>query len=175
VKRIPLLQKTLLLLIFTGLLAACGGGGGVNTTKNPNLAANDDSYTGPPPRTSDVRSFKLNFWEFLRKDNRCGKCHGDNQSPTFVNPNDINKAYSQAIKYANLQNPQESKFVKKVRGGHQCWLKSLNACATTLEQMISNWASDSNVTSARLIKLKAPKHTPPGQGQVVPAGRKHAG
>jgi len=163
-----LLLKTLLLLIVTGLLAACGGGGSVNTTENPNLSSSDDSYTGPPARTSDIRSFKLNFWEFLRKDNRCGQCHGDSQSPTFVNLNDVNKAYSQAIKYANLQNPQESKFVKKVGDGHQCWLKSLNACATTLEQMISNWASDSNVTSARLINLEAPEQNPPGKAKSFP-------
>jgi hypothetical protein len=76
-----LLPKTLLLLIFAGLLAACGGGS-VNTTENPDLNSDDGAYTGPSPRTSDIRSFKLNFWDFLSKDNRCGQCHGDSQSAT---------------------------------------------------------------------------------------------
>ncbi len=164
--RYPLLSKLLPLLVFAGLLTACGSGSG--TEKNPNLKSADDSYTGPPARTSDIRSFQLNFWEFMRKDNRCGQCHGDGQSPTFVNTDDVNKAYSEAIRYVDLQNPQDSRIVSKVGGGHQCWLTSTNACATTLEQMISNWATDSNITSARLITLKAPPHNPPGKAKSFP-------
>ena len=164
--RFPLLMKTMALLTLAGLLMACGGGSG--TEKNQNLKSADDSYTGPPARTSDIRSFQLNFWEFMRKDNRCGQCHSDSQSPTFVNSADVNKAYSQAIKYVDLQNPPDSRMVSKVGDGHQCWLTSLNACATTLEQMISNWATDSNITSARLIQLKAPNHIPPGKAKSFP-------
>jgi len=85
-----------------------------------------------------------------------------------VNPDDVNKAYSQAIKYVDLQNPQDSIMVSHVGEGHQCWLTSLNACATTLEQMISNWATDSNITSARLIQLKAPEHNLPGKAKSFP-------
>jgi len=164
--RYPLLLKLLALLIFAGLLTACDGGSG--TEQNPNLNSRDDSYTGPPARTSDIRSFQLNFWEFMHKDNRCGQCHGDGQSPTFVNTDDVNKAYSEAIRYVDLQNPQDSRMASKVGGGHQCWLTDLNACATTLQQMISNWATDSNITSARLITLKAPPHNPPGKARSFP-------
>ncbi|MCP4765969.1 MAG: LamG domain-containing protein [Gammaproteobacteria bacterium] len=166
----PLLMKTLALLIFAGLLTACGGSSG--TEDNPNLKSADDSYTGPPASTADTRSFQLNFWEYMRKDNRCGQCHGDSQSPTFVNSTDVNKAYSEAIKYVNLQNPQDSRIVIKVSDkktdGHHCWLTSLDACAATLEQMISNWANDSNITSARLIQLKAPDHELPGEAKSFP-------
>jgi len=164
--RYPLLLKILLPIIVAGVLTACGGSSG--TQAKPDLNSAGDSYTGPPPNTADVRSFMLNFWEFLRKDNRCGQCHGDSQTPTFVNQSDVNKAYAEAIKYADLKNPQDSLFVSKVGGGHQCWLSSLNACATTLEQMISNWATDSNITSARLINLTAPNHVLPGKARSFP-------
>jgi hypothetical protein len=161
----PLL-KILLPMFISGMLTACGGGSG--TEENPNLNAAQDSYTGPPARTDDVRSFQLNFWEFLRKDNRCGQCHDSSQTPTFVDQSDVNKAYSEAIKYVDLQNPEDSEFVSKVGGGHHCWLSSESACATSVEQMISNWASDSNITSVRLINLVAPEHIPPGKAKSFP-------
>jgi hypothetical protein len=164
--RYPLLPKILLSLIVAGMLVACGGDSG--TEAKPNLDTADDTYTGPPPRTADIRSFQLNFWEFLRKGNRCGQCHSDSQTPTFVNQQDVNLAYSEAIVYADLQNPQDSVFVSKVGSGHQCWLNSLNACAATLEQMISNWANDSDISSARLISLTAPNHVPPGKAKSFP-------
>ena len=139
------LAKALLLAITLGL-AACGGGSG--TESNPNLASSDEAaYTGPPAKTDDIRSFQLHFWKFLSKENRCGQCHGKEQSPTFVNLKDVNKAYSKAIKYADLKEPSSSGFVTKVGGGHQCWLSSNAACASSIEQMISNWATASNVAS----------------------------
>jgi len=162
------LLKPILLLAILGLLVACGGGSG--TTANPDLNTDDSTYTGPAARTDDIHSFQLNFWEFLKADNRCGQCHGVGQEPTFVDLNDVNKAYSKAIQYANLTNPATSRFVSKVGGGHQCWLTSLPACATTIEQMISNWATASNVTSARTIQLTAPAQRNPGDAKSFPAG-----
>ena len=157
----------LLLLSAAALLASCESS--VGTSSNADLNRDDDgTYTGPPAKTEDIRSFQLNFWEFLRQDNRCGQCHGSNQSPLFVNLSDVNKAYSEAIKYADLADPASSEFVSKVRGGHQCWLADVNACANTIEQMISNWATDSNVTSARLIRLTAPPHNIPGKTKTFP-------
>lgn len=161
------LLKPILLLIIPGLLSACGGGSG--TTTNPNLNTAASTYTGPAARTDDIRSFQLNFWEFLKADNRCGQCHGAGQEPTFVDLGDVNKAYSKAIQYANLTNPATSEFVNKVGSGHQCWLTSLSACATTIEQMISNWATASNITSARTIQLTAPAHRDPGDAKSFPA------
>ncbi len=161
----PNLLKPIFLLLALGL-ASCGGGSG--TSSNANLNTADGAYTGPPAKTDDVRNFQQHFWTFLKEDNRCGQCHGDGQEPTFVNPDDINKAYSKAIKYAKLQDPASSTFVTKVGGGHQCWLSSLNACATTIEQMISNWATASNIASARLIQLTAPDHRDPGDAKSFP-------
>jgi hypothetical protein len=171
--RISSLVNPLLLLIFGAALAACDGGSG--TISNPDLRANDGSYTGPPAKTADIRSFQLNFWQFMKEENRCGQCHGKGQSPLFVNPNDVNKAYSEAVRYVNLLDPVESELVDRVGKGHQCWLNSLNACATTLEQMISNWASDSDVTSARLIQLKPPELREPGKSKSFPLAADTAG
>jgi hypothetical protein len=163
----PTPLKLLPVLLLAGLLASCDSS--VGTSANANLNSGDDSYRGPPAKTEDIRSFQQNFWEFLRKDNRCGQCHGAGQAPTFVDQTDVNKAYSQAIKYASLQDPASSAFVSKVGAGHQCWLNSLSACANTIEQMISNWANDSNVTSSRLISLTAPTHREPGDAKSFPA------
>jgi hypothetical protein len=167
VKAFPAMRRPILLmLLLAGALTACDSS--VGTTANPDLSQQEDRYTGPPAKTEDVRSFQLNFWEFLSKDNRCGQCHGVGQAPAFVDLGDVNKAYSQAIRYANLQDPASSAFVSKVGGGHQCWLPSLSACASTIEQMISNWATDSNVTSARMITLTAPTLRDPGDVKSFP-------
>jgi len=162
----PAIARTLLPLLLAGALAACNGS--VGTTTNANLNQQQGGYSGPAAKTEDIRSFQLNFWEFLSKDNRCGQCHGVGQAPAFVDLSDVNKAYSQAIRYADLQDPASSAFVSKVGGGHQCWLSSLSACASTIEQMISNWATDSNVTSARLITLTAPTLRDPGDAKSFP-------
>jgi hypothetical protein len=163
----PSLARFLLALTLAALLASCDSS--VGTTSNANLNQDTSTYTGPPAKTADIRSFQLNFWEFLRQDNRCGQCHGVGQAPAFVDLDDVNKAYSQAIKYANLQDPVSSGFVSKVGGGHQCWLDSLAACANTIEQMISNWATDSDVTSARAINLTPPTLRDPGEAKSFPA------
>jgi len=171
---VPSIFRNLLPLLLFSTLTACNNS--VGTKSNANLSQVDSgTYSGPAARTEDIRSFQLNFWEFLRKDNRCGQCHGVGQSPAFVDLDDVNKAYSQAIRYADLQDPASSAFVSKVGGGHQCWLGSANACASTIEQMISNWATDSNVTSARLITLTAPEQRPPGEAKSFPADSTTAG
>jgi hypothetical protein len=162
----PSLLNYLFMLTVIGLLTACDNG--VGTTSNADLNTGDRSYTGPAAKTADIRSFQLNFWQFLKEENRCGQCHGKGQTPTFVNLDDVNKAYSEAVKYTDLENPSDSEFVSKVGGGHQCWLDSLNACATIVEQMISNWATDSNITSARLIQLQAPTHHVLGEFKSFP-------
>ena len=32
-------------------------------------------YTGPAPQNADVQAFKLNLWENIKANNRCGGCH----------------------------------------------------------------------------------------------------
>jgi hypothetical protein len=165
----PLLQ----LLLVTGLgwsLIACEGS---NTVANPNLSASGDlGYTGPPARTADIRSFEQNFWTFLKEDNRCGQCHtpGGGAPRLFVDTTDVNAAYSEAIQVVSLLDPGSSQIVSKAATGHNCWLGqgAGQACADNIEQMIFNWANDSNVTSARVIQLTPPPINPPGQAKSFP-------
>ncbi|MFT5221627.1 MAG: hypothetical protein ACI9LO_000233 [Planctomycetota bacterium] len=169
----PMRSKALLLVIFAlSLIASCESG--TPTVANPNLDTGGN-YTGPAAKTADIQSFQQNFWEFLRKEDRCGQCHGAGQSPTFVEQNDVNAAYSKAVSYVDLQNPEKSIVVTRVAGGHHCWLTSFNACADNIEQMVINWANASNVTSARLIQLSAPEHKEPGDTKSFPEFANTAG
>jgi len=162
------LLQLLLVTSLGGLLMACEGS---NTVANPNLSTGDLGYTGPPARTADIRSFQQNFWTFLKEDNRCGQCHtpGGGAPRSFVDKTDVNAAYSEAIQIVSLLDPGSSAIVAKAATGHNCWLGAGQACADNIEQMISNWANDSNVTSSRLIQLTPPPINPPGQAKSFPA------
>jgi hypothetical protein len=151
-----------------GLLIACEGS---NTVANPNLSTGDLGYTGPPARTPDIRSFQQNFWTFLKEDNRCGQCHTAGGQPRwFADKTDVNAAYSKAIQIVSLLDPGSSAIVAKAATGHNCWLGQAagQACADNIEQMIFNWANDSNVTSARLIQLSPPAINNPGDARSFP-------
>ena len=163
------LLQLLLVTSLGGLLIACEGS---NTVANPNLSTSDLGYTGPPARTADIRSFQQNFWNFLKEDNRCGQCHtAGGQPPAFVDKTDVNAAYAQSIQIVSLLDPGSSQIVSKAASGHNCWLGqgAGQACADNIEQMIFNWANDSNVTSSRLIQLTPPTINPPGQAKSFPA------
>ena len=163
------LLQLLLVTSLGGLLIACEGS---NTVANPNLSTSDLGYTGPPARTADIRSFQQNFWNFLKEDNRCGQCHtAGGQPPAFVDKTDVNAAYAQSIQIVSLLDPGSSQVVSKAASGHNCWLGqgAGQACADNIEQMIFNWANDSNVTSSRLIQLTPPTINPPGQAKSFPA------
>jgi hypothetical protein len=163
------LLRLFLVTSLGALLIACEGS---NTVANPNLNTGDLGYTGPPARTADIRSFQQNFWNFLKEDNRCGGCHSaGGQPPAFADKTDVNAAYSQAIQIVSLLDPASSQIVAKAATGHNCWLGqgAGQACADNIEQMIINWANDSNVTSARLIQLTAPTIKDPGDAKSFPA------
>ena len=162
------LLRIVLVISLGGLLIACEGS---NTVANPNLNTGNLGYTGPPARTADIRSFQLNFWNFLKEDNRCGQCHSvGSQPPTFADKTDVNAAYSQAILVVSLLDPASSQIVAKAATGHNCWLGqgAGQACADNIEQMIINWANDSNVTSARVIQLTPPTIKTPGDAKSFP-------
>ncbi len=137
-------------------LSACGGGADTQSlpdTRTP-LAA---SYLGPAPATSDIQAFKLNLWDNLVPNNRCGGCHGTGgQAPSFVDQSDVNSAYAEAAKVVNLRSPAESRMVAKVGGGHNCWLDSAGACADIITAYITAWAGGAAGDGARQIQFTAP-------------------
>jgi mono/diheme cytochrome c family protein len=158
-------------LLFLGL-TACGGG--EPTVANPVTVNNISSsaYSGPVPATADIQSFKLNVWDNLSPDNRCGACHGTgNQAPTFVRSDDINLAYAEANGIVDLGTPANSPMVSKVGGGHNCWLGSTpaawQACADTITAWISDWAGGKS-SAGNVITLTAPALVDPGDSKSFP-------
>lgn len=162
------LLNACILLAIAFILSACGGG--ASTESNP-VTSNTvtGAYSGPAPSTSDVQAFKLNVWDNLSGNNRCGGCHGtDGQTPTFVRQDDINLAYTAANTMVNLLSPADSRLVTKVAGGHNCWLASDSACGEVIIAYIEGWAGDSE-TSTRQIALTAPTLKDPGASKSFPA------
>jgi hypothetical protein len=154
------------MLLASILLSACGG---ENTVENPVTSITTTSnYTGPAASTADVQAFRLNVWENLNKQNRCGACHGTGgQSPTFVRMDDINLAYAQANGIADLANPASSRMVTKVAGGHNCWLDSDSACGDVITAYITAWAGGL-AGSGNVIELVAPTLRDPGDSKSFP-------
>lgn len=171
--KIQLLEKMAVLLVVI-LLAGCSGGSG--STVEPNIDTTDGGggsrslvLNGPPPQSDDVQRFRLELWENIAPDNRCGQCHGvGGQSPTFVRNDDINRAYEEINALVDLNQPAQSRLVEKVGGGHNCWQASDQACADILTTWISNWAGGT-VGSSTAIVLTAPPEIVPGASKSFPA------
>ncbi len=154
-------------------LSACSGGSGADVEEVPGLPNNGptSNYNGPAPTTPDVQEFKINLWDNIQANNRCGSCHSDagGQTPMFARRDDINLAYAAANGVVALATPQDSMMVTKVGGGHNCWLASNAACGDILTTWISNWAGSTASTAARKIELEPPVQRAPGQSKNFPA------
>lgn len=142
-------------------LTACGGG--ASTESSPNTAIPVvGAYSGPTATTPDVQKFQDTVWKALRGSNRCGSCHAaGKQSPSFADSDDVNFAYSEALRtingnlVADLVTPSDSLMVTKVANGHRCWVTDDSICAAEIEKLISDWAA-TPATSSKEIVLSAP-------------------
>lgn len=145
--------STIALLLAT--VAGCGGG--AETTENPvTTPPSTPSYNGPAPATADVQAFRINLWDNIKANNRCGQCHtAGGQAPMFARTDDVNLAYADANTIVNLSSPVDSRMVVKVGGGHNCWLGNNAACADILTTWISNWAGSSGGGGTQ-IQLQPP-------------------
>jgi hypothetical protein len=160
-------MRHLLAAALLASLAACSGGAAttVNPTTAPPTVA---SYTGPAPATADVQSFKINLWENIKANNRCGGCHNaTGQTPRFARNDDVNLAFADANTVVNLTQPDQSRLVVKVGGGHNCWLSSNQACADILTTWIRNWAG-SAAGGGTQIQLQAPTDINVGSSKSFP-------
>ncbi len=155
------------------LVVGCSGGSGSSVEQNVDTSSSSGAsrslvLNGPPPQSEDVQRFRVELWENIAPDNRCGQCHGaGGQSPTFVRNDDINRAYEEANPLVNLNQPSLSRLVEKVGGGHNCWQASDQACADILTTWISNWAGGT-VGSSNTIVLAAPVEREPGASKSFP-------
>jgi hypothetical protein len=147
------------------VLAGCGGG--AQTTENPITGVTPPAtYSGPPPATEDVQSFKLNLWDNIQATNRCGGCHTnlEGQNPMFARHDDINLAYEAANTVVDLTQPSDSRMVERVGEAHHCWLSDTQACADIMTTWIEGWAGAA-ATGGRQIVLEAPFSTEPGSSK----------
>jgi hypothetical protein len=161
-------------LAAAGLLALAGcAGGGADTEINPATGTpNVSNYNGPAPATADVQSFKINLYDNIRSNNRCGACHSveGGQSPMFARSDDVNLAYAEANTVVNLVSPADSLMVQRVANGHNCWLTSDAVCADILTTWITNWAGALVSGGARTIELEPPAVLrDPGASKHFPA------
>jgi len=159
------------LLLAAGALALGACGGGAETTQNPVTSGGSaPTYSGPAPATADVQAFKINVWDNLKANNRCGQCHvAGGQAPTFVRQDDVNLAYQAANAIVTLSSPRDSRLVQKVAGGHNCWLASNDACADILTTWITAWAGVTAGGGVTGVVLKAPAIKDPGASKAFPA------
>jgi hypothetical protein len=158
----------LILAALAVVLTACSGGAA--TTPNPNSSdPTVAGYSGPAPATADVQAFKVNLWDNIKDSSRCGNCHkAGGQSPMFARGDDVNLAYNDALQLVNLAQPDQSRMVAKVAGGHNCWLSSPQSCADILTTWIKNWAGGSGAASATQIQLVAPPDIDVGATKTFP-------
>jgi hypothetical protein len=160
--------KTALALASFAALAACGGGGAPTTVNPVTTPPPVADYTGPAPANADVQAFRINLWENIKASNRCGGCHNaSGQSPNFARNDDVNLAYQAAVPLVNLTQPDQSRLVTKVGGGHNCWLASASACADTMTVWIRNWAG-SVAGGGKTIQLQEPPIKDVGASKTFP-------
>jgi len=151
------------------IVAGCGSGSGAETVANPvTTPPTVSNYTGPAPLTADVQRFKINVWDNLVPNNRCGTCHNPSQAPRFVRNDDINLAYDAANTVVNLNDPANSRMVLKVRGGHNCWLTSNDACGDIIQSYIEAWAGGALGGVGKAIQFTAPPLRDPGSSKNFP-------
>ena len=160
---------TLLLASLAVVLSACSGGAATTVNGNAATGVTASSYSGPAPGSADVQAFKVNLWQNINGANRCGNCHkAGGQSPMFARSDDVNLAYNDALGVVNLAQPDQSRMVVKVAGGHNCWLSSPQACADILTTWIKNWAGGVN-SGGTQIQLVAPVDKNVGSTKTFPA------
>ncbi len=155
-KKISLAMLTSAMLV----LGACGGGSTqtnqVNVDNSEEEGNNGIRYQGPEPSTDDVRNFKINVWDNLAGEDRCGACHVEGgQEPQFVRADDVNLAYQSANTIVDLSAPALSRMVTKVGEGHNCWRPEASVCADTITNYIAAWGSDSGAEANEIV-LTAP-------------------
>ena len=151
------------------ILAGCSGGGAPTVVNPVTTAPPVLDYTGPASANDDVTAFRINLWNNIKANNRCGSCHGaGGQTPMFARNDNVNDAYTAANSVVNLSQPDQSRMVQKVAGGHNCWLQSPAACGDTLTVWIRNWAGAS-ATGGTQIQLLAPAIKEVGGSKAFPA------
>ena len=140
-------------------VVGCGSSGSVGVQNNVNTAQpvgeTEFIYQGPAPQTEDVQSFRLNLFDNLVGDDRCGRCHGVDQPPLFMDRSNVNAAYNiiNAENLVDLENPSQSRLVTISEEDHNCWEANGSVCASIIEGYISDWATEAGSVSNMIVLL----------------------
>lgn len=178
---IRLLLLTLSLVLVTACSGGSGGGGSSDDSGGGGGSSESVSfvYSGPAPADQEVQDFKIEFYDKLVANDRCGSCHsaGGAGGLAFVDKGDVNNAWRQAKGVIDENDPGASEIVSKVASGHQCWEGSDAAlsCAQLLETYIERWLAGNQsgtteiVLSPRTGRDLAPTRRFPDSVNDVPA------
>lgn len=181
-RRVPVMPWARIIKLFSFIVVAvsmtsgftgCSSGSSSSNESNPNTNQNPGngnvSYSGPPPQTDDIQNFKINVWDNLVAENRCGSCHSTGgQAPVFVRDDDINLAYNIANTLVDLSAPGNSRLVTKVAAGHNCWEDSASVCGDIITNYIEAWASVAGGTT-NVVVLTPPVIREVGETRTFPA------
>ena len=165
--------RTLCLMAFAGL-TACGSGSSGTIIENPNtssgITGTDFVYQGPAVQTDDIQSFRVNLFDNLVGNDRCGSCHGVDEEPFFLERDNVNEAYSITLTDAlvDLDNPSASRLVIRAAEGHNCWEPVASVCAEIITNYIESWANETGAVS-NVVLLTAPDIKDPGATKTFPA------
>jgi hypothetical protein len=89
-----------------------------------------------------LQSFQTGFYAFALKN--CAQCHSSDQTPLFA-VSSVTAAYSNAISYLNVSNPEKSEFISQATNGHCGVVGCSNpANAPTVANDMSKWATAIN-------------------------------
>jgi hypothetical protein len=152
-------------------VVACSAGGPATQVNQPTTGSSSSAnqYTGPAASNADVQSFKVNLWENLRLQSRCGGCHHEGgQAPMFARSDDVNLAYQAAGPLVNFTQPGQSELVLKVGSGHNCWVADPSACADTMLTWIKAWIGAGSASSTGITLTPPPLQTV-GNSKAFPA------
>ena len=173
---LSVLLRSVQLICMLSLLQACSGGSGGGGSERD--AAPDSGgasggfiYNGPTPASAEIQSFKVNFYDNLVTDDRCGACHtsGGTGTTPFVERSDVNVAWQNARTVVNLTDPASSQVVQRVGSGHNCWLAagSEATCAATITGYIERWAAGATAT-VNTVQLSPRSARDPGGAIIMP-------
>lgn len=165
--------RSITLMALAAVAAGCSSGSGPATATNAASGSGSSgaTYTGPAPNSPDVQQFKVNLFDNVRSESRCGSCHGvDGAAATkFARDDDVNLAYAAANGVVDLLAPSDSEMVARMTAGHNCWLASDDACATIMTTWITNWAGETIGSAGRKIELEPPVDIrAPGESRNLP-------
>ncbi|WP_086929691.1 LamG domain-containing protein [Agarilytica rhodophyticola] len=163
--------SSLISAVTFATLVGCGGGdsGQQNEAGTPPPPTSEDTglvYNGPAAATDDVLQFRINLWNNVAGDDRCGACHNEvvGQEPLFMRRDDINLAYEATLPLVDKATPVLSRLVERAAEGHNAWSP---AAADILQNFIQSWATATGASSNAIV-LTAPEEREVGATRRLP-------